>query len=225
MRLKSAGNVNFRAEKGTMDMTKLRALVLGMVLLLPSAALADPISSGLWTNVRTPLFNQQTGAYAEPFWGGLSWDCPRCGVGFLINAYENDDMEYLNDGFGAATAFRFAPTDNISSPTFFAGISMFTNGVLSRRADGAFVYNNGAGDITNSWDNPGQFALFRVLGQGSTTYFLGIEDILVSYTLNDHDHNDYVVTFQQHNVPEPSSLLLMGLATAGLAVRRKFGTR
>jgi PEP-CTERM motif-containing protein len=207
-----------------MDMMKLRGVVLAMALLLPSAALADPITSGVWTNVRTPLLDQQTGAVVTPFWGGLSWDCQVCGVGYLINAYGNEQMEYLNNGFGAATAFRFAPDDPITTPTFFAGITMFTNGILSRRADGAFVYNNGAGDIMNSWDNAGQFALFRAVGQGYTSYFLGIEDILVRYTLNDHDHNDYVVTFQQHNVPEPSSLMLMGLAAAGLAARRKLRT-
>lgn len=208
-----------------MEMMKLRALALAMVLLLPSSALADPISPGVWTSVRTPLFDQQSGLPITPFWGGTSWDCAVCGVGFLIDAYDNEDMEYLGDGAGGATAFRFAPTDDITTPTWLAGITMFTNGILSRRADGSFVYNNGAGDIMNSWDNPGQFALFRIVGNATTTYFLGIEDILVSYTLNDHDHNDYVVTFQQHNVPEPSSLMLMGLAAAGLAVRRKLGQR
>ena len=206
-----------------MDMMKLRGLVLAMVLLLPASALADPITGGMWSSVRTPMFDQQTGVVVTPFWGGLSWDCAVCGVGYLINAYQNEEMEYLNDGFGNAEGFRFAPDDNISTPTFFAGITMFTNGALSRRADGAFVYNNGVGDITNSWDNGGQFALFRIVGHGTTTYFLGIEDILVSYTLNDHDHNDYVVTFEQHNVPEPSSLMLMGIAAAGWAARRKLG--
>ena len=43
----------------------------------------------------------------------------------------------------------------------------------------------------------------------------------MSYTLNDHDHNDYIVTFEQHNVPEPSSLMLMGVAAAGWAARSK----
>jgi len=204
-----------------MDMSKLRGLVLALVLLLPSSALADPVTGGVWASVRSPIVNQQTGLQIAPFWGGLSWDCDLCGVGYLINAYQNEEIEYLHDGFGGAAGFRFAPTDNITTPTFYAGITMFTNGIFGRRADGAFTYDNGVGDSSNSWDNPGQYALFRIIGHGSTTYFLGIEDILVSYTLNDHDHNDYIVTFEQHNVPEPSSLMLMGLAVAGLAGRRK----
>ena len=107
-------------------MMKLRGLVLAIVLLLPASALADPISGGMWTSVRTPMFNQQSGVLVTPFWGGVSWDCPACGVGFLINAYQNEEMEYLSDGFGGATGFRFAPTDDITAPTFFAGITMFT---------------------------------------------------------------------------------------------------
>lgn len=200
---------------------KLRGLVLAIVLLLPSAALADPITGGMWASVRTPLYNQQTGVQITPFWGGLSWDCDVCGVGYLINAYQNEEIEYLSDGFGGSSGFRFAPDDNITPPTFFAGITAWTNGVFGRRADGAFTYDTGTGHVSNSWDNGAQYALFRIVGHSTTTYFLGIEDVLVSYTLNDHDHNDYIVTFEQHNVPEPSSLMLMGVAAAGFAARRK----
>jgi hypothetical protein len=209
------------AGKREIDIMKLRGLVLAMVLLLPSSALADPVTSGVWTTVRTPMFDQQTGAQITPFWGGLSWDCNTCGVGYLLNAYQNEEIEYLHDGFGNAAGFLFGPNDNITTPTFVGGITMWTNGVFGRRADGAFTYDSGTGHVSNSWDNGAQYALFRIVGHGTTTYFLGIEDILVSYTLNDHDHNDYIVTFEQHDVPEPSSLMLMGLAAAGFAARRR----
>jgi hypothetical protein len=201
---------------------KLRALLLAIVLVMPASAFADPISiGGVWSNVSTPIGDQSQSAQLTPFWSGISWDCAVCGVGYLINAYGNEEIEYMHDGFGQATGFRFASDDAISTPTFFAGITMWTNGTFGRRADGAFTYDSGTGHVSNSWDNPDQYALFRIVREGSTQYFLGIEDILVSYTLNDHDYNDYIVTFEQQSVPEPSSLMLMGLAAAGFAARRR----
>ena len=82
--------------------------------------------------------------------------------------------------------------------TKIGGITAWTNGVIGRRSDGAFTYDSGTGHQSNSWDNPGQFALFRLVGPESTHYFLGIEDIPLRFAHNDRDYNDYVVKFETH---------------------------
>ena len=212
-----------------MRLLKLRVLVLAVALLVPSSALADPITAGgMWQSLQTPLVNPALeNAVVAPFWSGASWDCEHCGVGDLINAYGTLDLRYLHDGFGRGTQFRFSMDEhNISAPVLIHHMTGWSDGVFGRREDGAFTYDSGTGRISNSWDSGEQYALFRLRGEDSTRYFLGIEDILVRETYNDLDHNDYVVTFTEtHSIPEPSSLLLMGSAMAVAGARRMRSAR
>ena len=190
------------------------ALFVALVLLSPSAASAGPITAGVWSQV-TGINRDQ-----KPFWDGLSKDCWTCGVGNLLEAYTGlTGLEYLHDGSGSFTSFRFDDPALSFTPVF--GISAWKNGVLSRNATGAFTYDSGTGRTSNSWDRPGQYALFRRVGLETTQYFLGVEDILLNEPFNDRDYNDFGVTFTPTPVPEPSTLLLMGVPLAGMALRRR----
>jgi hypothetical protein len=205
-----------------MQNMKLRCFVLALVLSAPSAALADPFTvGGVWSKTADPLTNSSGAPLSvEPFWAGISFDCPTCGVGFLLGAFEDGDLEYLHDGRGGHTPFWF--NEPLSPPTMLFNITALMGGTLGVRSDGAFTYTYAFGTI-NSIDDFGQFALFRLVEPDKTRYFLGVEDILITEVINDRDYNDYVATFTP--VPEPSTLLLMGGSLAVMAARKKLRRR
>lgn len=205
---------------------KLCTLLLVAALLVPSMATADPISvGGIWSSTSAVPSADPTVQQLElaSFWSGASWDGWHMGVHYLLEAYGVTELEYLNDGSGNYTSFRF--DEDIFNLTKIGGITAWTSGVLGRRSDGAFTYDSGTGRVSNSWDNPGQYALFRIVLPEETRYFLGVEDILITEALNDRDYNDYVVRFETHSVPEPGTLLLLGSGMAALAVRKKLAAR
>jgi hypothetical protein len=204
---------------------KLRSLILVIALLVPSMATADAITvGGSWSptsGIPTANPTLQPLELAS-FWSGHSWDGWHRGISYLLEEYGVTGLEYLNDGSGNYTSFRF--DDDVFGLTKIGGITSRTSGVLSVREDGAFTYFDGYGPMVNSWDDPGQFALFRIVLPETVHYFLGVEDILISQ-VNDHDYNDYVAKFETQPVPEPGTLLLLGSGMAALAVRRKLAAR
>ncbi len=197
---------------------KLRSLILALTFLVPSVASAGPVTAGQWSPV------SPADANLDPFWDGQSWDCPTCGAGYLLYG-EYPSLEYLNNGAGGFTAFRF--DEQILDWTLEFSNTSWTHGVFGQRFDGAFTYDSGTGRISNSVDNPGQYALFRHATPEWTEYYLAIEDILLDEPMNDRDYNDYVVSFTvpTQSVPEPSTLLLLALPALGLVGRSVRGRR
>src|SRR5262245_25083563 len=216
--------------KGHVNM-RFSAFALALALLVPSAASAGPISIGTWSQIGgsvNPDSQSLESLSFTPFWDHNSWDGPGLNGGTLIknsdlsNCAECPAIEYLHNGLGGYVPFQF--TGDIFNQTKIFGITAWGNGNLTRVND-AFVYDNGAGNVYNSVDNPGQFALFRVVGADSIRYFLGIEDIILTAQYNDLDYNDYGLTFTTQPVPEPGTLLLLGSGVAAMAARRKLSGR
>lgn len=201
---------------------RIRNFALVLALLLPSTAMAGPITVGTWSPTAAPVSSDASQAELGllPFWSNPSWDGVDLAFGNLVNAYDTVGLEYLHDGTGNYTAFRF--DEEIVDLTKLFGFSGW-NGALGIE-NGVFTYSGVSGTYT-SMDTPEQFALFRLVSGDSTRYFLGVEDILYGAEVNDRDYNDYVASFTTQPVPEPGTLLLLGSGVAALAARRKLSGR
>jgi hypothetical protein len=209
----SLRDATFVARRGGKMMRLLAWIVaLAGLSIVPVPAAASPITPGHWSDVGPAAKD------GVVFWDNPSVDCGYCAAGELLDIIFGP-LEFLNDGNGKATPFKF--TEPVSFTTL-GGLSLWKGGTLLQNADGSFSYDNGQGFLSNSWADGSQFALFRHVGPDSTQYFLGIEDMSIAAGLvpSDQDYNDYIASFTLSNVPEPSTLLLMGAAVAGYTIRR-----
>ena len=165
----------------------LRAFVVVLALMVPSAAMADPITaSGLWSPTMTPPSADPNvlPLEATAFWSNWSWDGPLMGVAYLINAYHTENLEYLHNPDGSRREFPIRRRDHQSDDFSLASRRGLPGSSGETKSAPLRMTTESA--APNSWDNGEQFALFRIVGPETTRYFLGVEDIPVSCVVLRH---------------------------------------
>lgn len=117
-------------------------------------------------------------------------------------------------------------TQLFSGPQGAGAVAMFTPtasyGFYLQTGSGTFYTNSGVGADSGNQ----HFALFQQSAAvGSEVYWMGIEDL--PFSSSDKDYNDMVIKLNSVAVPEPSSILGLGLGLGtvlfllGTSLRRK----
>lgn len=125
-------------------------------------------------------------------------------------------------GFGQAVGFYTESGDSI--PVSAIGTGLSSTGSLSLPAGVVGLYDQVTGAGNPRWYseaalNGGDDHMVAYWGQNGDI-FIGFEDRAFTDPFADFDYNDLVLTITCNVVPEPASVVLLGMALAGLVSRK-----
>ena len=200
-------------------------------------------SNGSWdgSQLNIGYYISHTGSFTSQYqpYSGPGSNLPYLGIGTGADAnfyFVKDSsqsvaalkLEIAGDaGYNQFGYYDFDKNGNRVDHLIFDGSANSSSAPLTFTPQSAnygfyFVGKSSANNVIGKWYTDGSGANFAVFSAtNSGVYWIGMEDLQLSGS--DKDYNDMVVKVSSVPVPEPATVLFLGLGLLGLSgMRRKF---